>query len=63
MIVDQQNYTANMGYKHLVSGMCCGFSGLVSSRLIDYNLINIFVTFYVTPILIKQVYNKLKWLI
>ncbi len=32
-LVDE-NYTNAKGYKHLVSGMCCGFSGLVSIILL-----------------------------
>ena len=31
-LVDSTNYSLSMGYKHLVSGLCCGFSGVVSAK-------------------------------
>ena len=32
-IVDPTNYNTGLGFKHLASGMCCGFSGMVSAFL------------------------------
>ena len=29
-LVDPNDYSKSKGYKHLVAGMCCGFSALVS---------------------------------
>ena len=33
--VDPNTYTANMAYAHLASGLCCGFSSLVTTLIIQ----------------------------